>query len=356
MSNLVNISIGTLDPSYCKTDQSINDIYAPRKGLPVLCQVLGQRFGVPPDQVSVLAGASMALSCCFLAAPADRPVLIPHPGFPAYTEILRLLGRESCHFDLGHDWMKSLRDALTRHQPGALLLNSPGNPMGNVISDAEREQVIELAVKQNTRVILDETYAGLEFQDSGSSGALLGDRPGVIRIGSFSKRFAAPGLRVGYVIADRETADRIADINWVLAMSPGGSNQITAAELMINELQSPIRAATIARSLQASCDVAMAALARHGFTAARPQGGPLLWLSLTEAQGTGFDLAVHCQKQAGILVSPGEAFGQEGPPAIRCCFALPPDQVDPVFDRLGTALASYGAIAGRGGNLGAHVL
>lgn len=341
MNRLTDISLGTLDPTYCSAELSANSVYAPRKGLPVLRQLIGQGFGVSPDQVVVVSGASMALSCCFLTAPADRPVLLPRPGFPAYAETVRLLGRHTIYYDLGPGWRKSLSDTLKQHRPGVLLLNSPGNPMGNVIGDEDRRQVLDWAVEQDTRVVLDETYAGLEFPDSGSSGALVGTRPDVIRIGSFSKRFATPGLRIGYAIAETAMADRITDINWVLAMSPCGSNQIAAAKLMMSELQSPDRTPRIAKQLQASCKSALGALARHGITTAQPQGGPLLWITLIGGRGSGVDLAAHCRKEADVLVSPGEAFGHDGPPTIRCCFALPPDQVDPVFDRLGAALASY---------------
>lgn len=334
--------MGTLDPSYCGAAKSSDSTYAPRMGLPVLRQLLGHRYGVPPDQVVVLAGASMALTCCFMAAPADRPVLLPRPGFPAYSEALRLLGREACYFDLGPDWMGSVTSALQQQKAGTLVLNSPGNPIGNVISDAERQRAIELAADQNAKVILDETYAGLEFPGSGSSGAMLGECAGLVRIGSFSKRFAMPGLRVGYAIAESSTASRIANINWILAMSPGGSSQITAAQLMMQELKDPASAAKAPGALQEACQLAIAELSRHGITATRPHGGPLLWITMADAPGTGADLAAYCEKESHILASPGEAFGHLGPPAIRCCYALPLDQVGPVFDRLGAALASYG--------------
>lgn len=337
----VDLSLGTLDPAYCAAERDCNGVYAPRMGLPILRQLIGQRFAVSPDQVAVLAGASMALTCCILTVRADRCLLLPRPGFPAYGEAARLLGREVVHYDLGPRWLESLSNAMLRHHPAAVLLNSPGNPMGNVISDEERGMILALATAGGATVILDETYAGLEFPGTGSSGALVGDRRGVIRVGSFSKRFCAPGLRIGYAIGEKSVIGRIADINWALAMSPGGSNQIAAAELMMDDLRSPGRAARIAEQLQSCCNVAMSALARHGIAAKPPRGGPLLWITLTGEESRDADLASHCRREAGIAVTPGEAFGHSGLPAIRCCYALPPDQVEPVFDRLGAALSSY---------------
>jgi aspartate/methionine/tyrosine aminotransferase len=348
----VDLSLGTLDPAYCPAAQECNGIYAPRMGLPILRQLIGQRFAVSPDQVAVLAGASMALTCCILKVRADRCLLLPRPGFPAYGEAARLLGRQVVQYDLGRNWLESLSDAMMRHRPAAVLLNSPGNPMGNVISDEEREKALVLAAEGGATVILDETYAGLEFPGTGSSGPLVGDRPGVIRVGSFSKSFCAPGLRIGYAIGENSLTGGIADINWVLAMSPGGSNQIAAAELMMDDLRSPGRLARIAERLQSCCNVAMSALARHGIAATPPRGGPLLWVALTGKEGRGADLAAHCRKEAGITVTPGEAFGHDGAPAIRCCYALPPDQVEPVFDRLGAALSSYRETAGGVGDAG----
>ncbi|MFW8584093.1 aminotransferase class I/II-fold pyridoxal phosphate-dependent enzyme [Rhizobium beringeri] len=99
-------------------------------------------------------------------------------------------------------------------------------------------------------LILDETYAGLEFSGSASTGPLLGEATGVIRIGSFSKRFAQPGLRIGYVIAGAKTCRQMADINWVLAMSPCVSSQLAAADLLMAEVKNPGRIKTRPASLK----------------------------------------------------------------------------------------------------------
>jgi len=342
--------MGTLDPSFCGGGPDINSAYAPPAGLPVLRRLVAQRHLVPENQVVILAGASMALSCSFLAMPADRTVLIPQPGFPAYAGTLRLLNRKIRFYDLGADWMKAVVDAVRERDVGAILLNSPGNPLGNVMADEERQRIIERASQEGVAVILDETYAGLEFPGSGSSGALTGEMAGVIRIGSVSKRHAAPGLRVGYAIADVTTVDRIAGINWLLAMSPGGANQVDAAGLLLKELQEPERTTQTAVALEEACLTAMATLARHGVHPTEPEGGPLLWIELDGAPGTGLDLAAYCREKAGILVSPGDAFGHRGWPAVRCCYAVPTDHVEPVFDRLGSAMASYAGTATDAGN------
>ncbi|WP_425101841.1 pyridoxal phosphate-dependent aminotransferase [Tropicibacter sp. S64] len=339
MTGPVNLSLGTLDPQYCGKAPDTSSAYAPRHGLPILRQLLAQRHGVTPEQVAIFAGASMALTCAFHAVPRDKPVLIPCPGFPAYRGVLDLIGRTALPYALDDDWLPKLERTLARHSVGALLLNSPGNPLGNVIPDADRQRLLTIAFE--TTVILDETYAGLEFPGSGATGPLIGEAPGAIRIGSFSKRFAAPGLRIGYAIADPATIHTLADINWLLAMSPGTNDQLHAAELLVEDLKTPHRQARTASALEAACDTALSALARHGITARRPSGGPLLWISLPGAAGTGLDLARHCQTHAGIVATPGEAFGYSGAPALRCCFALPPETITPVFDRLGAALAGW---------------
>jgi aspartate/methionine/tyrosine aminotransferase len=345
MTEAIDLSLGTLDPSFCDRPRDTVSAYAPRLGLPILRRLVAQHHGVTAEHVAIFAGASMALTCAFHATPRAGPVLLPCPGFPAYRGVLDLLGRKTACYALDDGWLPKLEKSVAQADAGALLLNSPGNPMGNVISDGDRDRLLRLA--RDTLLILDETYAGLEFRGSGSSGPLMGPAPGVIRIGSVSKRFAAPGLRIGYAIAEPDTVRRLADIGWLLAMSPGTDDQLRAAEMLVGDLKTPRRLAQTTAALEAACDTALKALHDHGFTVRRPSGGPLLWISLPQAGGTGADLATHCRQQAGIITTPGEAFGFTEAPALRCCYALPPDTVAPVFDRLGAALAGWRKAAPR---------
>lgn len=339
MTDPVNLSLGTLDPYYCSKSRRNDTAYAPRAGLPILRQLLAQRHGVTSEHVAVFAGASMALTCAFHTTPKDRTVLIPNPGFPAYGGVLDLIGRNTARYKLNDEWLTSLEHTLRKTKPGALLLNSPGNPLGNVISDKDRERLLDRA--PNTLLILDETYAGLEFPGSGSSGALTGAAPGVIRIGSFSKLFAAPGLRIGYAVAEPDMIRSLVDINWLFAMSAGTADQLRAAELLIEDLKSPKRLPQTIARLETACETALSALASHGISASRPSGGPLLWVSFPEAPGTGVALTEYCQQQAGIITTPGEAFGFTKAPALRCSYALPPDDIATVFNSLGAAMAGW---------------
>lgn len=339
MTQPVNLSLGTLHPHYCGKGQDSVSNYAPRAGLPVLRQLLAQRHDVTDEHVAIFAGASMALTCAFYVTQKDRPVLIPTPGFPAYQGVLDLVGRRTVRYQLDGDWLPKLEMSIIQTDPGALLLNSPGNPLGNVISDVDRKRLLTRA--KETLVILDETYGGLEFPGSGSSGLLTGSAPGVIRIGSFSKRFAAPGLRIGYAIAEPRMVRKLTDINWLLAMSSGTADQLRAAELMIEDLKTPKRLMETIAELEDASETAVKALAEHGISVRRPSGGPLLWVSLPDTPGTGIALAHHCKNQAGIIATPGEAFGFTEAPALRCCFALPRDEIATVFDRLGGALADW---------------
>ncbi|QND45961.1 pyridoxal phosphate-dependent aminotransferase (plasmid) [Rhizobium lusitanum] len=341
MKTLHDLSLGTLDPSYCQADGSSNSAYAPRQGLPVLTQLLAARFAVEPSEVLVTAGASMGLTCAFLTCPTARPILLPSPGFPAYEAVLRLLGRDIISYNVDHDWEANVLQAIEQGAPAAVLLNSPGNPLGNVIADEQRRRVCDMARACDVALILDETYAGLEFFGSASTGPLLGPAEGVIRIGSFSKRFAQPGLRIGYVIADPKTCRQMTDINWVIAMSPCVSSQLAATDLLMAEIKDPARIKNTAGELEASAKLAIATLATHGIAVSIPKGGPLLWIELPGTQGAGAQLVAYCIEHAGVVVSPGNAFRHHGPPAIRCSYAIARHYIPAVFDRLGAALARW---------------
>jgi aspartate/methionine/tyrosine aminotransferase len=344
-SNFYDLSLGTIDPAYVPGHSSkLATAYSPPGGLMALRRLLAHVEQVEAANIVVTHGASMALSCIFLALEKHNyPVLIPQPYFPAYANVLRMIGRDFVTYDVSDasGIAESIENAMKRQPISAILVNSPGNPLGNVIPDNTIERVLEMAEKQDCWLILDQTYAGLDFTRPGDTGKLTGLRPGLIRIGSFSKRFACPGHRLGYVTGDASILDRLSTIHWGLAMSANTTAQIDACDILMACIKNPNRIRNTVAALESACDRALRQLSLHGLNVAKPQGGAMLWLSFEGCAGKGADIAAYCREKTGIIVSPGESFGITDMPAIRCSFAIDPECVAVTFDRLGTALAEW---------------
>ncbi|MEN2988056.1 pyridoxal phosphate-dependent aminotransferase [Tistrella sp. BH-R2-4] len=323
--------------------------YSPRGGLPLLRQAVAAIEAVAAEQVTITTGASMALTASVATLPAGATILLPRPGFPAYANIARFLGRPVAWYDLlpPADPVQSIRQALAEQAAGAVVINTPGNPLGNLLSIDQVAAIRRLTIDAGCALIIDETYAGLIFDDpegtawQGQGRGLnvgpdraAGAGDDVIRILSFSKQYRLAGARLGYAIASPNRIRRIEDVHWTLAMSAPVDAQIHAASALAAR-QRLTAAPDIAARLRGLADRAIRHLAPVGaLRIVPPRAGPVMWLELPGFPGDSTALAGRCAREAGVLVVPGLAFGVASPPAIRCCFAVPEPVLDQAFGRL----------------------
>lgn len=178
--------------------------YAPTDGTLTLRLELARVAQVEPDQVVVTDGASQALLLLLSALidPSDG-VLVPLPAFPAYERIVRLLGGVVRRYPT-HEDSASIRHEIDVHLgPGCrvLILNSPNNPTGDCLTDADLRRVITIAAERNCFVILDDAYTWLQYPRSLSRLAEISDLGApVAAVASLGKFMCLPGLRLGCVL------------------------------------------------------------------------------------------------------------------------------------------------------------
>jgi aspartate/methionine/tyrosine aminotransferase len=182
-------------------------IYSAVTGKRPLRQAVADVHGVGVDAVQILTGASEALlSLFFLAAEPGANVLLPFPGYPPTAVEARLLGLETRFYHLRRendftvdlDEIKKLVDVKTK----LLLINSPHNPTGATVSNAQMRELHDFAVERGIPFVSDEVYHPIYHDEETSSAAVL---PHAIVVGSFSKALSLSGLRVGWII-DRDPA------------------------------------------------------------------------------------------------------------------------------------------------------
>jgi arginine:pyruvate transaminase len=308
--------------------------YAPRGGLPALRRAVAALEGVGPDQVTVTLGASMALTATFAQLPPGARVLLPRPYFPAYPNMLAALGRRMSTYDVGPGTAPAaqIRRELASGV-AAVVVTTPGNPLGNVARPADVATIAEAAGGAGANLIVDETYAGTVF-DPPADGAYQGTgvAPGVVRIRSLSKRFQLPGARVGYAVGPAELIAQIEALHWTFAMSVPIGAQLQAAAILLADARLDLEAAGLER-LAGLARRAFGWLARPGVRVVRPRGGMMLWAELPGSSLGAQELAARCARDAGVLVAAGDAFGARTP-AIRCSIAVPEDRLDQAFSRV----------------------
>ena len=333
--------------------------YTPALGLPELRAAVAGHYrrwyglDVRPEQVAITTGSSGAFMLGFLAAfpPGDR-VLLPRPGYPAYRNILTALGVEVVDVDV---------DAGTRYQPtvahleaalaegpvAGLVLASPANPTGTMVSAAELAELARWCEERGVRLVSDEIYHGIVHTDGQGPGACAWrtSRTALV-VSSFSKYWGMPGWRLGWMLLPDDLATTVDGLAGSVALCPPAAAQEAAVHAFSEE--SYAFCAEQAGGFTATRGVVLAALPRLGWADAAPADGAFyLWARLAPGMLAEFGSAVgYCAallEEAGVALTPGDDFDAvHGPESVRLSFAAGPDAVHEALERIAAWHAARG--------------
>ena len=191
--------------------------YSPSKGEPFLIDVLFEtqwkEFSKTDYDISIApANFLIMASLATVTSPGDT-VMIPDPGFPTYKLACDFLGLKTLSYSLYPNKSNSFPtlnyfdDEIIKSQPKVIIINNPSNPIGIAYEGTQILRAIKSLIDNNVQIIIDETYINLVYD---STVALI---PNIdaIRIRTFSKEHCAPGLRIGYVLANHHYSKIIAD-------------------------------------------------------------------------------------------------------------------------------------------------
>lgn len=212
--------------------------YAPTAGLPGLRRTIAERhsatFGceVPPEAVVVTAGGTGALNTAMaLLLDAGDSIAIPTPGYPNYRTLAPLLGFKTEPYELlpDNEWQPDLAaiERLLAAGTRAVLINSPHNPAGCVLTEQTVLQLAELCRKYDAWIISDEVYAAMQFTGTPVSAYVLApDR--VFSVHSFSKEYSMTGYRIGCALVPEAFRERFPMMMMGLLGSPSSVSQEAA--------------------------------------------------------------------------------------------------------------------------------
>ncbi|MDP3178707.1 MAG: pyridoxal phosphate-dependent aminotransferase, partial [Spirochaetaceae bacterium] len=278
-------------------------------------------------------GALFALFQAWLD-PFDE-VLVPDPGFLAYPILARLSGAVSVPYPLGPDGSfdaGAFEASLAAHPfAKAAVMNHPANPTGAGATVQDFERASRACEAREVLLLSDEVYGELHL---GSRPPSLADASskGVV-LGSLSKAWGAPGLRVGWAIADPEILAPARLVHNYMVTSLARPSQDAAIALL--KASSEILPA--ARSELAARWAALSESLREelGISCELPSGAFYYWLPLPEAaraDPTAFCLRVR--DEGGVITVPGIAFGERGRGHARLSYAAAPDSIKEGVRRL----------------------
>lgn len=300
---------------------------------------------VEPTEVVLVPGSKNVLHFVLLACvePGDE-VIYPDPGYPIYASLVNFVGaapipvrlREERGFRMDLDELAGLVTPRTR----LLILNSPQNPTGGVLTRQDVEFVARLAFDHDLLVISDEIYSQIIY---GAEHVSILSMPGMkertILMDGMSKAYAMCGWRLGYGVAPRELAVRMEALMINTSSCAAAFSQMAAVEA----LESPESEAAVERMVakfRARRDLVVGGLnSMPGVRCQVPEGA---FYAFPNIEGTGLDerrLADELLTEAGVALLPGTAFGPAGAGFLRLAYTQSEADLHTGLERMGNHLA-----------------
>ena len=337
--NIVEAAVGALHGGYTH--------YTPAGGIMEARQAVAgfveRRLGVAvdPAEVVLVPGSKNVLLFTLLSCvePGEE-VIYPDPGYPVYASLVSFIGargvpirlREERAFRMDLDELASLITPRTR----MLIVNTPQNPTGGILTREDVETIARLAVEHDLLVLSDEIYSQLTYD--GFQHVSLLAQPGMkertVLMDGMSKAYAMCGWRLGYGVSPRELSARMETLMINSSSCAAAFTQMA----VIEALESPESERAVARmvdTFQRRRDLVVDGLnAIPGVHCERPQGAFYAFANVT---GTGMDereLADGLLTEAGVAVLPGTAFGPGGKGYIRLAYTQGEDDLRLGIERI----------------------
>ncbi len=324
--------------------------YAPGPGVPELREAVARHqqrlYGIdldPDSQVVVTAGATEAIAAAVLGLvdPGDE-VAVVEPFYDSYQATIEMAGgvrrpvgirRTEAGFRLDVDQLRRTVTDRTK----VLLVNTPHNPTGAVLDEAERAAVAEVAVAHDVVVVVDEVYEHLLYD--GRRHVPLATLPGMaertVSISSAGKTFSFTGWKVGWVTGPAELVATVLSAKQWLTFTNAAPLQPAVAHALDHEME---YVAALADTLQGKRDLLCAGLSELGLDPVRPEG---TYFTLSDVSHLGWpDGVAFCHalpERAGVVAVPALPFYDDadaGRHLVRWAFCKDTSVLEDALERL----------------------
>lgn len=317
--------------------------YTETLGIPSLRARIARHYSeshgiaVDPERVIVTTGSSGAFILAFLALfePAER-VAIANPGYPPYRHILTALGCEPVLIETSAAtrWAitaEMLRSAHAHTPLAGLLVASPANPTGTMMTREALASLIAAAEDLGIRVISDEIYHGLDYAVPATTALALSERALVIN--SFSKYFCMTGWRIGWMVAPEPLVRPIERLQGNLAISVPTLSQIAAEAAF--EGRAELEA--VKHGYEDNRKILIEGLPKAGLDTFLPVDGAFyLYADVSRFSNDSLDFAKRLLAQAHVAATPGVDFDPvNGQHFVRFCYAGSPADMREAVERIG---------------------
>jgi aspartate aminotransferase len=332
--------------------------YTPAAGTPALRKAVAEHLtkahgtSFTPDEVTVCHSAKHALSGAIFALIEDGDeVLVPLPAWASYFDLVRCAGGKPVLIDPARGEgvrpdLAALARAVTP-RTRALMINSPNNPSGHVLSREELEGVARLALEKDLWIVSDEIYRSLVYEgDEALSPVSLSKevKARTAIVDGASKAYAMTGYRIGFLAAPKPLAAAVAKLHSQMTGSP---NAVSQHAFEAGLRSHPPEMDLMRRAFAERRDFLLAGLADLGLPCPRPRGAFYVFPDVSaylDARGS----VAFCEElleSQNLVLIPGAAFGVDT--HVRLSYALSKDTIQEALRRLAVFLGAKRALAKR---------
>jgi aspartate/methionine/tyrosine aminotransferase len=322
--------------------------YTPSAGIFELREAVAEEMSktrgieVNPDQVVITPGAKpiMFFGIIALCEPGDE-VIYPNPGFPIYESVINFTGatpvpvrlRMERAFSFDVEELQELVSPRTK----MIIINSPANPTGGVLTEEDLEAISEIAIERDIMVLSDEIYSRIIYEgEHYSIASIPGMQERTIILDGFSKTYAMTGWRLGYGVMPEWLAVQVAKLMT-------NSNSCTAAFTQwagIEALMGPQEEVyKMVEAFRKRRDVIVEGLNEiPGFRCLKPKGAFYVFPNI---EGTGMDsksMEDYLLEEAGVAILSGTSFGEYGEGFVRLSYANSVENIEKALKRIEEAI------------------
>ncbi|GKX66078.1 pyridoxal phosphate-dependent aminotransferase [Inconstantimicrobium mannanitabidum] len=275
------------------------------------------------DEICITVGGSQGLFAVIMALinQGDK-VLIPTPAYPAYESITKMAGGTVVNYTLNDDFtinIDEIEERLKDKDIKAIVISYPCNPTGAVLTKEDRDKLAELLAKHDVKVITDEIYAALCYEDKYYSVAQIKElRDKLIYVSGFSKMFSMTGLRLGYVCAPKEIMEQVMKVH---QYNVSCATSMVQYATVVGLRESLDDVEYMRQEFQKRRDYVYSQLKDMGLEVNCPKGAFYIFPNIKKTGLTSEEFCDRLLNEMKVACVPGSAFGKGGEGYIRISYS-----------------------------------
>ncbi|MBO3833102.1 MAG: pyridoxal phosphate-dependent aminotransferase [Candidatus Brockarchaeota archaeon] len=330
-SVVMNLSVGDIfiEPhplvkdAVRKASEESSLTYPPVEGFSELRSLIAEylvesrSLDVKAENILVTAGASEAFLVALMTVldPGDR-IILPDPTYPQHTLAANLF--DSIMIDY-YSQDSDVSDQVTGGKDGhsLILVCSPNNPTGKIISTKDMEMLVEHARENGSTIVSDETYLEIFFDGNKpvSPGSFDAGLENTIIIGSFSKNMGITGLRVGFIASEKSIISRASMVRYATSLTSNtlGQRVVLKTLPLINEISGYVR-----MNVEKRLRMFIQGFKRSDLLKVYEPQGSLYIFPYVPFKS--FEFCLELARETGVVMAPGQGFGPSGENHVRISF------------------------------------